>query len=116
MCRLAKLWLLPALMLVASVDAHAQTNITGGYTCQGNCAAPGQCSRVYVDGYWPGRNHLAFYNNVGPESEGAYVSPTRVVATQWGLGGVVYPDRIIWYRAGVRRPVAAWVRNPACPF
>jgi hypothetical protein len=48
--------------------------------------------------------------------EGGYVSPTRVVTTQWGLGGVVYPDRIVWYRAGMRRPVAAWVRNAACPF
>jgi hypothetical protein len=91
-------------------------HVTGGYICQGNCAAPGQCSRAYVDGFWPGRNHIAFYNNVGPASEGAYVSATRVVATGWGLGGVVYPDRIVWYQPGVRRPYAVWIRNPACRY
>jgi uncharacterized membrane protein len=114
--RHAMLALVAALLLVGSVDAHAQVNVTGGYICQGNCAAPGQCSRAYVDGFWPGRNHIAFYNNVGPASEGAYVSATRVVATGWGLGGVVYPDRIVWYRPGVRRPYAVWIRNPACPY
>src|SRR4029077_17410478 len=62
------------------------------------------------------RNHIAFYNNVGPASEGAYVSATRVVATAWGLGGVVYPDRIVWNRPGVRRPYAVWIRNPACRY
>ena len=112
----AMLALVPALLLVGSVDARAQVNVTGGYICQGNCAAPGQCSRAYVDGFWPGRNHIAFYNNVGPASEGAYVSATRVVATAWGSGGVVYPDRIVWYRPGVRRPYAVWIRNPACPY
>ena len=112
----AMIALAPALLLVGGVDARAQVNVTGGYICQGNCATPGECSRAYVDGFWPGRNHIAFYNNVGPASEGAYVSATRVVATAWGLGGVVYPDRIVWYRPGVRRPYAVWIRNPACPY
>jgi hypothetical protein len=112
----ALLALVPALLLVWSVDVRAQVNATGGYSCLGNCAAPGQCSRAYVDGFWPGRNHVSFYNNVGPAAEGSYVSATRVVAPDWGVGGIVYPDKIVWYRPGVRRPYAVWVRNPACLY
>ena len=112
----AMLALVPALLLVGSVGAHAQVNVTGGYACLGNCTAPGQCSRAYVDGFWPGRNHIALYNNIGPAAEGSYVSPTRVVAPAWGLGGVVYPNKIVWYRPGVRRPYAVWIRNAGCRY
>src|SRR5262245_10357689 len=114
--RVAMLSMVSALMLVGSVDARAQVNVTGGYICQGNCAAPVQCSLSYVDGCWPGRNHISFYNNVGPAAEGSYVSATRVVAPAWGLGGVVYPGRIVWFRPGVRRPYAQWIRSPSCLF
>ena len=108
----AILALVPALLLVGSVDARAQANVTGGYICQGNCAAPGQCSRAYVDGFWPGRNHIAFYNNVGPASEGG-VSATRVVQR---LGWAELSIRI--GSCGIARACdadAVWM-EPACRF
>ena len=104
--------------LVASAAANAQAvNVTGGYTCQGPaCAAPGMCARAYADGLWPVHRHVSFYNDAGVWSDGLYIGPTTVAATTWGLRGVAFPNQIVWFRPGLRRPIARWVRNPACPF
>jgi hypothetical protein len=114
--RLAMLSLVPALMLVGSVEASAQVNVTGGYVCQGNCAAPGRCARAYVDSWWPAKNHISFYNDVGSPAEGAYATPTRVAVPAWGLVGEVFPNQIVWHRPGVHRVYALWIRNPGCLF
>src|SRR5262245_7450160 len=113
--------LVPALMLFGIVQAQAQVaapgiNVTGGYVCQGNCAAPGRCARAYFDGWWAGRPHISFYNELGVFSEGTYTAPNRVVAITWRLGGVVYPNQIVWYRPGSPRPYARWIRSAACWF
>lgn len=103
-----------ALTLVGSVEAQAQLNITGGYVCEGNCVNPGQCARAYVDGWFPGSNHISLYSDAGFAAEGAYAAPTRVTAPAWGLAGEVYPDQIIWHRAGARQVYARWIKSPAC--
>src|SRR5690242_15087422 len=104
----ALLSLVPVLMLLGGGQANAQVNVTGGYVCLGHCAQPGMCARAYVDG-WAGRNHISLYNDVGSPAEGAYATPTRIVAPAWGMTGVVYPNQIVWYRPGSRFPYARWV-------
>jgi hypothetical protein len=111
-------FLAAACALIASPVVHAQAiNVTGGYNCQGLCAAPpGSCARAYADGLWPVNRHVSFYNDAGIWSDGLYTGPNTVAATTWGLRGVAFPNQIVWFRPGLRRPVARWIRNPACPF
>jgi hypothetical protein len=116
MLRFAMLSMVAALTLAGSVEAQAQANITGGYVCEGNCANPGQCARAYVDGWFPGSNHISFYNDAGFPAEGTYATANSVIAPTWGLAGEVYPDQIIWRRLGSGPALARWVRSPACPF
>ena len=114
MIRLVMLSMVSALTFVGSVEAQAQVNITGGYVCEGNCANPKQCARAYVDGWFPGSNHISFYSDTGMAAEGTYAAGTLVMAPAWGLAREVYPDQIIWHRLGAPRVYARWVKSPAC--
>jgi hypothetical protein len=116
MLRPAVLSIAAAMMLVGSVEAQAQANITGGYVCEGNCLNPGRCARAYVDGWFPGSNHISFYSDVGSAAEGMYATANSVIAPAWGLAGEVYPDQIIWHRLGSGPALARWVRSPSCPY
>jgi hypothetical protein len=57
---------------------------------------------------------MMFHNEVGQESLGAFIGPTRVMAFAWGLEGDVYPEMIIWHYPG-RPEYARWVKNNSCP-
>ena len=106
MWKLVMFLLAAAFVSIGSAEVRAQAvNVTGGYTCQGNCALPGRCARAYVDGWW----------TAGIWSDGMYVGP-NVAATTWGLRGLVYPNRIVWFRPPIRHPYAVWTRNPGCLF
>jgi hypothetical protein len=114
MVRFALLSAVTALTVVAASGAQAQVNITGGYVCEGNCANPGQCARAYVDGWFPGSNHISLYSDAGTAAEGRYAAATLVMAPAWGLAGEIYPDQIIWRPLDSPRVIARWVKTPAC--
>ena len=104
-------------VFASAAEVRAQAiNVTGGYICQGACAAPGRCARAYADGAWLVNRHVSFYNDVGAWSDGLYTGPNTVAATTWGLRGVAYPNQIVWFRPPLRRPYARWVRYPGCLF
>ena len=117
MWKLVMFLLAAAFVSIGSAEVRAQAvNVTGGYVCQGNCALPGRCARAYVDGWWAVNTHVSFYDTAGVWSDGMYVGPNWVAATTWGLRGLVYPNRIVWFRPPIRRPYAVWTRNPGCLF
>jgi len=41
-------------------------------------------------------NNLVFINENGQRSSGYFVSPNRVFATEWNLGGFIENNRILW--------------------
>ena len=93
MWKLVMFLLAAAFVSIGSAEVRAQAvNVTGGYTC-----------------------HVSFYDTAGIWSDGMYVGP-NVAATTWGLRGLVYPNRIVWFRPPIRRPYAVWTRNPGCLF
>ena len=76
MWKLVMFLLAAAFVSIGSAEVRAQAvNVTGGYTCQGNCALPGRCARAYVDGWWTVNTHVSFYDTAGIWSDGMYVGP-----------------------------------------
>ncbi|MGB8547050.1 MAG: hypothetical protein WCD82_02530, partial [Xanthobacteraceae bacterium] len=66
MWKLVMFLLAAAFVSIGSAEVRAQeVNVTGGYTCQGNCALPGRCARAYVDGWWTVNTHVSFYDTAG---------------------------------------------------
>ena len=117
MWKLVMFLLAAAFVSIGSAEVRAQSvNVTGGYVCRGNCAVPNSCARAYVDGLWPVNTHVSFYDTAGVWSDGLYTGPNRVAATTWGLRGIAWRDRIVWFRPPLRRPYAVWTRNPGCLF
>ena len=51
-----------------------------------------------------------------PSDDNALIAERREKLAAIRGRGVAFPNQIVWFRPGLRRPVARWIRNPACPF